>query len=51
MRVIVAPLEDPKEVYQACVNSIADEGLRNRLTALENDICTHARVITTAEKV
>lgn len=42
MRVIVAPLEDPKEVYQACVNSIADEGLRNRLTALENDICIAA---------
>ncbi len=42
MRVIVAPLEDPKEVYQACVNSIADEGLRNRLTAIEKDICIAA---------
>ncbi|GAF53257.1 HNH endonuclease [Psychrobacter sp. JCM 18900] len=42
MRVIVAPLEDPKEVYQVCVHSIANECLRNRLTALENDICVAA---------
>ncbi len=42
MRAIVAPLEDPKEVYLACVNSIADEFLRDRLIALEKDICIAA---------
>ncbi|MDF1644290.1 MAG: hypothetical protein P1U80_08910 [Pseudomonadales bacterium] len=33
-----APNEDPRVVYQTCVDSIADENLRNRLSALTNDI-------------
>ena len=42
MRVIFAPLEDPLMVYQTCVNSIANKCLRDRLIALENNICIAA---------
>lgn len=42
MRAMAAPLEDIQEIYQTCVNSITNECLRNRLIALENDICMAA---------
>jgi len=42
MRAITAPSEDPRVVYQTCVNSISDENLRNRLNALTDDIGTIA---------
>lgn len=38
MRAMIAPDEDPKEVYQTCVNSIADISLRTRLDALTDSI-------------
>lgn len=34
MRAMIVPNEDPQKVYQTCVDSITDEGLRNRLSAL-----------------
>lgn len=42
MRAIIAPNEDPKLVYQACVNSIRDKDLRDRLNILTDDICISA---------
>lgn len=42
MRAMVAPNENPSMVYQTCVNSIADQSLRNRLNALTNDIAVAA---------
>lgn len=38
MRALVAPTDNPGEVYQTCVNSITDENLRNRLNLLTNYI-------------
>lgn len=38
MRAMIAPNEDPQEVYQTCVNSITDGDLRIRLNALKNVI-------------
>lgn len=38
MRAMIPPNEDSRVVYQTCVNSIADENLRNRLNALTNHI-------------
>lgn len=42
MRVIVTPDEEPKLVYETCVNSIADVNLRNRLNEITNLICLAA---------
>src|SRR5690554_6892752 len=42
MRAMIAPNEDPQEVYQTCVNSITDKDLRIRLNALKNLICVAA---------
>lgn len=39
---MVAPNENPSVVYQACVGSITDQSLRNRLNALTNDIAVAA---------
>ena len=38
MRAMIAPSEDPQEVYQICVNSITDINLRTRLDALTRAI-------------
>ncbi|WP_086478969.1 HNH endonuclease [Oceanospirillum sanctuarii] len=38
MRAMIPPGEDSRVVYQTCINSIADDNLRNRLNALANDI-------------
>lgn len=38
MRAMILPSEDPKQVYQACVESVSDTGLRARLNALTNNI-------------
>lgn len=38
MRAMIAPNEDPQEVYQTCVNSITGGDLRMRLNALTNAI-------------
>lgn len=38
MRAMVAPSEDTKQVYQACINSVSDINLRARLNALTNAI-------------
>lgn len=35
---MIAPNQDPQEVYQACINSIKDGGLRTRLSELTNYI-------------
>jgi 5-methylcytosine-specific restriction endonuclease McrA len=42
MRTIIAPNENPSVVYQTCIDSIADEDLRQRLNALTQDIGAHA---------
>lgn len=38
MRAMIAPNEDPQEVYKTCVDSITDGDLRIRLNALTNSI-------------
>ena len=42
MRSISAPNEDPKEVYELCVNSIADNSLRCRLNAVSDVVAAAA---------
>ncbi len=42
MRAINPPCDDPSTVYLTCINSIADEGLRNRLSELTSDIEIYA---------
>ena len=38
MRAMTAPTENPQDVYKTCIESIADNDLRNRLTALNHVI-------------
>lgn len=38
MRAMISPNEDSCVVYRTCINSIANENLRNRLNALTNNI-------------
>lgn len=38
MRAMIAPSEDPREVYKTCINSVADEDLRTRLNKLTDTI-------------
>ncbi|MFT6094361.1 MAG: hypothetical protein ACJA2Q_002265 [Pseudohongiellaceae bacterium] len=43
MRAIDVPNYNSQEVYQTCINSIADDWLRNRLNLVSNDIDIAAR--------
>lgn len=43
MRAIVAPNEDPRSVYQTCINSIQEDSLRKRLNAVDNTIFLAAK--------
>lgn len=43
MRAITTPTEDPRLVYQTCINSIADVEVRDRLNAVDNDIFLAAK--------